>query len=259
MFQIDYYAYSNRLAGIHPAEKGIFSLVTLVICLLMSSYLISGAVIVLMSGAIVLFARIPVKLYAKLLTIPIGFLFIGVIAIAISVASSSSAHLVGFYIFGVHVGISSANLYLAGQVFLKALGATCCLYYLALTTPMVDIIALLRKIKVPALFVELMSLIYRYIFVLAETSEKIFTSQTSRLGYVNVKTAFYSMSQLVSSLLLKSLYRSKMLFVAMTSRGYEGDIQVLDKEYSVSMRNIMIIVLFDVILLLLGIGEKFMM
>jgi ABC-type cobalt transport system, permease component CbiQ and related transporters len=117
-------------------------------------------------------------------------------------------------------------------------------------------IALLRKIKVPALFMELMGLVYRFIFVMAETAEKIYTSQSSRLGYVNLNRGYHSLGQLVSNLFIKSYHRSKMLFIALTSRCYTGEIAVLEKSYRLSPGNIAIILLLDTGLVLFGIWER---
>ncbi len=258
MFQIDYYAYSNRMVSIHPAEKFSFSFITMLICLVINSYAISLAVILLMTGAVVLRAGIPCRLFLKLMAMPAAFLLVGVAAIALSVSLSGQAEgtLWGFSLAGVSVGVAAENLALAGSIFLKSLAAASCLYFLALTTPMVDIISLLRKIKAPSLFVELMGLVYRFIFVLAETAEKIYTSQSSRLGYVNMNRGYHSLGQLVSNLFIKSYHRSKMLFNALVSRCYTGEIAVLERSYSISPGNIAIILILDISLVLFGIWER---
>ena len=47
---------------------------------------------------------------------------------------------------------------------------------------MTDILEVLRKMRLPALLIELMMLIYRFIFLLLETASAIMTAQESRLG-----------------------------------------------------------------------------
>lgn len=248
MFQIDHYAYANRLLSVHPGEKFAFSFITMVICLASSSTATSLAVIALMAGAALLRAGIPWRPYFKLMTVPAAFLIIGTATIAVSVSSHPGGHLFGVPFGDVSVGIAARDMGLAANIFLKSLGATSCLYFLALTTPMVDIIAVLRKMRVPVLILELMSLIYRFIFVMAETADKIYTSQSSRLGYMNVKNGYSSLGQLVSNLFIKAFYRSRMLFTTLSSRGYTGEIRVLETSYEISGRNILIITVLDLLL-----------
>ena len=47
----------------------------------------------------------------------------------------------------------------------KALGAVSALYMMTLTTPLSEIIAVLRKAHIPKLIIELMNMIYRYILL----------------------------------------------------------------------------------------------
>ena len=75
------------------------------------------------------------------------------------------------------------------------------LYFLALTTPMTEIITVLHKLKVPVIITELMVLIYRFIFVFMETATTIRRAQLSRSGYVSMKSSFRSLSRLSSALL----------------------------------------------------------
>lgn len=256
MFQIDYYAYANRLTAIHPAEKMFFSLAVITVCLAASTFYTSLAVILLMSSGVIIRAGIPWRFYIKLLTVPAFFLVTGTVAVAVSVSREAGVHLFGFYLAGFHVGVGADDLARAMGLFLKSVGATCCLFFLALTTPMVDIIALLNRLKVPSLFVELMGLIYRFIFVTAETAEKIYISQSSRLGYRSVKTGYISLGSLVSNLLIKSYHRSKLLFIALTSRGYNGELRVLESRYKLSYQNIAIMLMLIIFLILLSVWSK---
>jgi cobalt/nickel transport system permease protein len=79
--------------------------------------------------------------------------------------------------------------------------------------------------------VELMSLIYRFIFVLLETADTMFTAQSSRLGYVDLKTSYRSLGALVSTLFVRAYKRSTDLYTSLESRGYDGDLNVLEEPF----------------------------
>jgi cobalt/nickel transport system permease protein len=83
---------------------------------------------------------------------------------------------------------------------------------------------------VPKLIVELMGLIYRSIFVLLETADTMFTAQNSRLGYSDLKSGYRSLAALASTLFIRAYKKSDQLYIALESRGYDGEINVLEEQ-----------------------------
>ena len=73
-----------------------------------------------------------------------------------------------------------------------AMSAVSSMYFLAVSTPVTDVLGVLRKIRVPSLFLELMLLIYRFIFVLLGTAEGIMTAQKCRMGNRDLRTGIRS-------------------------------------------------------------------
>ena len=71
-------------------------------------------------------------------------------------------------------------------VMARALGAVSALYLLSLSTPMPEIIGVLRKMRCPDVVTELMYLIYRYIFLLFHMHDAMKNSAMSRLGYLGL-------------------------------------------------------------------------
>lgn len=247
MLNIDGFAYSNKLRHVHPLEKFWFAFTTMFLCLGFSLPVISCIVILLMAFAIVRLAHIPVKVYFKLMSLPFSFLLIGVLTIAISITPQGlgAGWLAKINIFGITAGLTYNGLITAGGLFLKSLGAVSCLYFLSLTTPAVEMVAVMRKLKFPALFIELTDLIYRFIFVMLATADDIYTSQSSRWGYASVKNSMKSLGQLTAALFVKALHRSQALFTALSSRGYTGQLNVLTPEYTVSVNNIILIAVIE--------------
>ncbi len=252
MLKIDQYAYINRLSQVHPAEKILLALATMIVCLAFTSPVLYLAVILLMTAVTVVMARIPGRFFLKLMLAPMAFLALSVLTVVFVVAASGYPVLWGVQIGGHVIGVTAAGLIQAGTLFLRAMGAVSCLYFLSLTTPMVELFSTLRALRLPPLFVELMSLIYRYIFVLLETTDRIYTAQATRFGYANLRTSYASLGQLLSSLFVRSYYNAQMLFTALTSRGYTGNLNVLENTYALSRRNLTVIGVVEAALVVIG-------
>ena len=111
----------------------------------------------------------------------------------------------------------------------------------------------LRKMRLPALLIELMMLIYRFIFLLLETASAIMTAQESRLGNRDYRTKVRSFGAMASTLFVQSMRRSDALYDALESRCYDGTIRVLSQERPTKKKEIVGIALFESLLLLITI------
>jgi cobalt/nickel transport system permease protein len=227
----DTYAYRSKLKRIDPQEKIFFSILTTGVCLWANSVIVSISIILLMWINIVYRGCLPGSVFVKFLRIPISFLAIGVLTIAVSSFDSNNNFLFSLHFFGKYIGFTKGGVVTATELFFKSLGAISCMYYLSLNTPMVDILSTLRKLGIPKLFVELMSLIYRFIFVLLDTTDKIFTAQNSRSGYSNLSSGYRSLGILVSKLFIHAYKRSDNLYTALEARGYDGELNVLEEPF----------------------------
>jgi len=252
MINIDCYAYSNNLKTIHPAEKSLLAMSTMVVCLTSPTIITPLIILTFMTGGIIIKAGIPSRVFLNLMLVPLSFLFISVLTIAFSISTDPSGFWLAQTINGLTIGTRYPELVTAIHLFLKSLGAVSCLYFLALTTPITEIITILHKLKVPAIITELMVLIYRFIFVFMETATTIRRAQSSRLGYVSLKSSYRSLSRLFTALLGKVFVKSQELYNAMSARGYTGEINVLTKKYPVSHKNYLLIVGFELPLILLN-------
>jgi cobalt/nickel transport system permease protein len=113
---------------------------------------------------------------------------------------------------------------------------------------MTDILNELRKLKCPSILIELMLLIYRFIFVLTAIASAITTSQNSRLGNKDFKTSCKSFGALGSALFIRAMKKSGTLYDAMESRCYDGTIHVLTEHYPAKRSEILMLVIFETLL-----------
>ena len=80
----------------------------------------------------------------------------------------------------------------------------------------------LKVIHCPSLIIELILLIYRFIFILENTASSIHTAQKCRLSETNYRTLLSAWSQMLAVLFVLALKRSRAIYNAMEARCYDG-------------------------------------
>ena len=104
MISIDKLAYISKLKNVNPMEKFIFSMSTIIVCISLNN-IVDSIIILLLMGFITVFkGKLPLRNYIELMSIPLVFLIMGVITIAINVATSSGGFIFSFSIFNVKIG-----------------------------------------------------------------------------------------------------------------------------------------------------------
>ncbi len=247
---IDKLSYQSNLRYVNACEKTVFAIVTLLLCVTGRSIVISVIVLAAMGFLTVKKGGTPFFRYVKLMTIPLAFLLMSTVAI---ILNWSKTPLDAFALpIGNHFLTSSrSSLFFGVQLILTALAGVSCLYFLSLSTPMPDILMALRTFRIPSLMVELMLLIYRFIFVLSEIAAAIRISQDSRLGNRNFSTSCKSFGLLGSALFVRAFVKSSKLYDSMESRLYDGKIRVLAEDYPPRKKEIALILLFELFLIVL--------
>lgn len=249
MFLIDQYAYQNKLNKVHPGEKAIFGLLTMFAAIVAKSVAVQLVIFTMMVLVTLWLAGIPKKVYFSLLLFPLSFIFIGVIPILVAVSSSNEGLIYSIKAFSSYIGITNQGISSTSITITRSMSSVACLYFIALTTPLIDLIELLKTIRIPKIIIELMTLIYRFIFVLIDASYIIYKSQNSRLGYSSISTSFRSLGKLVSMVFIKAYNNSQSLYLSLISRGYSGELTVISSKYEIDKRNIAAITVIELILI----------
>lgn len=109
----------------------------------------------------------------------------------------------------------------------RIMGAVSVVALMGLSTPFTEFMAGLSWLRVPKGFIEILMFAYRYIFVLLDDANVIYSAQKNRLGYSNMRRGLSSFGVLAGSLTLKAFDHSQSTAVAMVQRGYDGNIHLL--------------------------------
>ncbi|MGI6010872.1 MAG: cobalt ECF transporter T component CbiQ [Ruminococcus sp.] len=256
MITIDKLCYRSKLRYENAAEKFAFAVITLLICVMSRSAAVAGIVLAVTGILTVWKGGIPVLRYIRFLTVPLAFLFLGTVAIMFNI-SRTPLDLFALPVGDWYLTASSHSFFYAVRLILTALAAVSCLYFLSFTTPMPDILQVLKKLRCPKLLIEMMLLIYRFIFVLLDTASAISTSQDCRLGNRNYKTALKSFGMLGSVLMIRAVSRSNRLYDAMEARCYDGTIRVLPENHPPKRKVIAAIACFEILLFLFAVWRRF--
>lgn len=218
---IDYYAYISGMNHWNTTFKVLFSVVALVAVIAADSIGVSIVTVGFMLLLSVGKGKIRFRDYVHLLEVPAVFILLSGIAILIQFGSGAQA-IWSVPLYATNMYISPKSLELALRTALKAFAAISALYMMTLSTPMGEILAVFRKIRVPEIILELMHLIYRYIFILSEINQKQKDAAASRLGYLGYKTSLRTFGSELANLFILSMKKSESYYDAMEARGYEG-------------------------------------
>lgn len=231
---IERYAYYNRLRAVPPDHKAAISLLVLLLCLALDKPAVSIACIAWMSLLVVLIAEVPMRTFGRLLLVEGSFMLMTIPGILVSISSSAPSDPAAWSwpLGPVWISTSPAALWQGIALVTRALGCAAAMNFLALTTPLVDIIELLRRWHMPSVLVDIMTVTYRSIFVLLESANTMYIAQDSRLGYMTSRMrAMHNAALLASRLFIEAYRRGKELQIALESRGFNGDLRVLPMTY----------------------------
>jgi cobalt/nickel transport system permease protein len=169
----------------------------------------------------------------RLLSLPLSFLLLSGFALLFEISPQQTG-VFGLRIFGTWFCVNEASQIRTTLVISRAMGAVSCLYMLSLTTPMTEIIGVLRRARCPEVLSDLMYLIYRYIFILLSMYYVMRDAAKSRLGFISYRTSLRTTAMLYSELMSRSYRQGGRNFDAMESRCYSSGIRFMDRREKVT-------------------------
>jgi len=117
----------------------------------------------------------------------------------------------------------------AGLLFLRVTDSLSFGVLLILTTPWTKILVALRWFRIPPLLVDILGMTYRYIFLLLHTANSMFLARRSRtIGSFSGGENRRWLARALTTTMAKSQHLSEEVYLAMLSRGYQGEVRVLN-------------------------------
>ena len=124
--------------------------------------------------------------------------------------------------------ITEQGLRTAGLLVLRVETAVTFTALLVLCTPWSHVLKALRTLRLPKEAIMMLAMTYRYVFLLVETATQMFESRRSRtVGTLAPAEQRHMAARTAGVLLSKSIDTSSEVYLAMQSRGFSGEVQVL--------------------------------
>ena len=169
--------------------------------------------------------------------LPLGFfikrvwlfipIFTGIVVLPATFSFVTHGHIVVtlWHWQGHPVGLTSQGLVAAGLIVSRVAVSISLVVLLTLTTPWVKLLAALRALFVPKIFILIIGMAYRYLFLLLNAVTDMYTARKARTvgndqGDANEGRRFVSAT--AGALFGKSHALSEEVHMAMVSRGYSG-------------------------------------
>ena len=120
------------------------------------------------------------------------------------------------------------------SVLLKSWASVTAAVVLTATTPPLRLLEALRALRIPAVLVAIVMLMYRYLFVLVEESQSMMRARAARSAAIGPKAGgsivwrAKSAGGMAGSLFIRTLDRSERIYMAMVARGYDGTLRQAD-------------------------------
>lgn len=126
--------------------------------------------------------------------------------------------------------VTAQGLRAAMYLIMRAETAATFSVLLVLCTPWSNLLKALRVLRLPIVLVVILGMTYRYIFLLLRNAHDMFTSRKSRMvGWLNGREQRRAATAGVGVLMSKTLQLSGDVYLAMRSRGFQGEVYVLDE------------------------------
>jgi len=127
--------------------------------------------------------------------------------------------------------VSGEGLRMFATIALKSWLSVQVALLLTFTTPFHDLIDALRRLRLPAIMVAIISFMYRYLAVLGDEGTRLLRARAARSadpdghGGGSIRWRAGVAGSMVGTLFLRSYERSERIYLAMQARGFEGTLR----------------------------------
>ena len=214
------------LQGVDPRAKLLMFLALVLAASLSSTLVVLAALYAIILGAAYA-SKLPFDFFVKRVWIGIP-LFAGIVIIP-SIFLAPGPRLFTIPLGPVHLAASLPGL-LGAVIFVARVGVCVSLaVLLVLSTPWADVLKSLQAVGVPQVFVLLLSMTYRYIFLFLHMANSLFEARKSRaVGRTRGSEHRRWISGSLGCLMNRSFKMSGDVYAAMAARGFSGQIRTFN-------------------------------
>ena len=140
--------------------------------------------------------------------------------------------------------ITEQGLRTAALLILRVETAVTLSTLLVLCTPWSHVLKALRTLRLPREVISILAMTYRYVFLLVDTAGQMFESRQSRtVGVIPARDQRRMAARTAGVLLSKSVALSNDVYLAMASRGFRGEVWLLN-DFHMTLRDYCGLLLF---------------
>ncbi|MGH3796726.1 MAG: cobalt ECF transporter T component CbiQ [Pseudonocardiaceae bacterium] len=231
MFGEDVAGAGGLLQRIDPRVK-LLSLIGLLVVAGLAHSMVTLGVMYAATLVLASASALPVGFFVKRvwLFVPI-FTGIVVLPATLSVVTHGDIVLTLWHWNGHPQGFTAQGLTAAARVVARVAVSISLVVLLTLTTPWIRLLAALRSLGVPRIFILIIGMAYRYIFLLLTSVTDMYQARQARTPGTpkHDRSARAFLGASVGALLGKASQLSEEVHQAMTARGYRGDAMTLDR------------------------------
>ncbi len=215
---------NGLLQGLDPRVK-IVGMLSLIFSATAARSLFAIAAVFLAAVALAVLSKVPIRFIATRVWVSV-LAFTGTIALPALFLTPGPSLL---KLPWIGWEITAPGLRSAAFLIARAETAATLALLLVTCTPWTHVLKALRVLRVPALAVTILGMTHRYIFLLLQLATDMFVARRSRtLGRMTAGMRRHTATASAGVLLEKSLELSGEVYSAMQSRGFTGEIFLLD-------------------------------
>ncbi|MFF2912339.1 cobalt ECF transporter T component CbiQ [Paenibacillus sp. NPDC057934] len=224
--RVDAVSYGNAFRSLSPMWKSGFAAAMFVLSFVLDPVLQLAISLWLMIWCI-FYAKIPIQLYAILLGSALLFYFISLPVLVVEIGRPATGEaVVVLPMLGSSLSLymTAAGLWRGGLLLARVAACLSCFFFLILTTPFAELLQVLRRLRMPQIVLELMLIMYRFLFLLSDTAQGMMLARRLRGGTRGFSAKLREAAGMAGVLFAKTVQRYHGLSQGFLTRGFDGDI-----------------------------------
>lgn len=251
---LDTYANTNALRSVDTRVKLLFGIGSIFLCISSQSVLVPLCIAALMAIVVIGQAKIPLRLYLGLIAIPFSFAVFS--SIVILFMTGGGDLLLSLPIWGIQLNATTGGANLSILLLCRTFSGMSSLFFIALTTPVIDLFSLMQQWYFPQVLIDLSMLIYHFIFIFIGEAILIHNAQAMRLGYGNFRKSLNSFAMLGGMLFIRAWESGEELVLAMDARCYNGKLNICEDKRPIPVTLLIVVVCYLILFSLVSLGTR---